>query len=646
MIHFLRNLFQSKLGVAITILFVAVIGLAFALGDVTSSGTFGGVSGGDRVAVVGNERIDASELSMNLTNALEEAKQQEPTLTMQVFLARGGMDRVLDQLLQRSALAEFARQHGMRAGDRLIDSELLQIPAFRGPDGSFDKDAFLATIRQRGLSEEAVRNDFAMNLIARQLLTPITYSPVMPQSMGQRYAALLRETRKGSLAVLPSAAFAPTSAPTNAQLQAYYRANSDDYIRPERRVIRYASFGSEALGNLPAPTAAQISQRYQRDRAQYAPKVRRTFTQLVVPTQDAARAIVAEVSGGKSLDAAAREKGLATAKVGPVTQSELANTASAAVAQNAFAARQGSIATPARGGLGWFVLRVDEIDDDPGKTLAQATPEITAALAEEQRRQAINDLSARLEEEFDNGSSLADVARELKLTLSTTKPATADGKVYGSPTETVPPILGRVLEVAFDMEEEEPQVTEVVPGETFMIFDVSDITPSATAPLAEIRDDVTAAWRRAEGSKGAKAAADRIMQRVGRGMTLAAAVAAEPKALPAPQPLDLNRQQLAQAGRVPPELALFFSMAERTTKKLAAQQDVGWYVVRLDDIQTPRIAANDPLVVATLNQLGHVTGEEYISQFVAAAQKEVGVERNQNAIDGVARQLTGGDQAD
>jgi len=45
MIHFLRNLFASKLGVAITILFVAVIGLAFALGDVTNSGTFGGVQG-------------------------------------------------------------------------------------------------------------------------------------------------------------------------------------------------------------------------------------------------------------------------------------------------------------------------------------------------------------------------------------------------------------------------------------------------------------------------------------------------------------------------------------------------------------------------------------------------------------------------
>jgi peptidyl-prolyl cis-trans isomerase D len=645
MIHFIRSFFGSKLGIAITIAFVAVIGLAFAIGDVASSGTFGGVSGGDRVAVVGDDRIDASELSMNLTNALEEAKQQDPTLTMQVFLARGGMDQVLDQLLQRSALAEFAREHGMRAGDRLIDSELLQIPQFRGADGNFDKNAFLAVIRQRGLSEEAVRNDFAMNLLARQLLTPITFTPVMPESMGRQYAALLRETRKGSIAAITSAAFAPTRAPTNAELQAYYRAHDDDFIRPERRVIRFATFGEEALGDLPAPTAAQISQRYQRDRAQYAPSVRRRFTQLVVPTQDAARAIIAEVNGGKSLETAAREKGLATASVGPVTQSDFANLSSAAVAQAAFAARQGALAAPARGGLGWFVLRVDAIDNDPGKTLAQATPEITAALAVEQRRQAINDLSARIEEEFDDGNSLADVARELKLELTTTKPATADGRVYGSPTETVPPVLGRVLEVAFDMEEQEPQVTELTPGETFMIFDVSSITPSATAPLPEIRDDVIASWRRSEGSKGAKAAADRIMGRVNRGMTLAAAVAAENKPLPPPQAINLNRQQLSAAGRVPAELALFFSMAERTTKKLAVPNDAGWFVMRLDDIDAPQVAANDPLVLQTMNELAQALGQEYVRQFVTATQKEVGVERNQNAIDAVRRQLTG-EQAD
>jgi anthranilate synthase component 1 len=373
-------------------------------------------------------------------------------------------------------------------------------------------------------------------------------------------------------------------------------------------VIRYASFGDEALGTLPAPTDAQIQQRYQRDRADYAAVERRKFTQLVVPTQAAAQAIVAEVRGGKSLDVAAREKGLATAAIGPSTQAELTTSASAAVAQAAFGAQSGALAAPARGALGWYVLRVDAIDKRPARTLDQARGEIVTALATEQRRAALDDLTAQLEDRFDKGESLVDVARELKLELTSTAPATADGRIYGTHAgEAVPQVLGRVVQTAFDMEEESPQVAEVVPGQTYVIFDVPSITPSATAPLAEIRNDVITMWRRDEGSKGAKAAAERIEARVKQGATLAAAVSAETRSLPTPQPIDLTREQLARQGRVPPSLALFFSMAAGTVKKLEAGGDAGWYVVQLRQIEAGQIAANDPLVFATLQQLGRVS---------------------------------------
>lgn len=640
MIQLFRKFFSSKFGIAITLGFLALIAFAFASMDISSTGVFGGVSGGDRVAVVGKERIDAAELSTAATNALDQARQTDPTITMQAFIARGGLEEVLRQLIDRTAIAEFARRHGMRAGDRLVDSELLQIPAFRGPDGNFDQNAFRAALAQRGLSESAVRNDLAMGLLARQLLTPISFSPVVPRSVAERYASLLRERREGSIVFLPATSFAPQGAPTEAQLQAFYNENRDRYIRPERRVIRYATFGPDAVGAPPAPTAAQISERFQRDRAQYAASERRRFTQLVVPTQDAAEAIVAEVRGGKSLDVAAREKGLATTSVGPVTQDELARSASAAAAQAAFSAQQGAIAQPARGGLGWYVLRVDEVDRQPARTLQQVRDEIAAALAVEQRQAALDDLTARIDEEIESGRSLSEVAQELDITVAATRPATADGRIYGT-NETVAPVLASVLPVAFDMDEGEPQLAVVAPGESYVIFDVSNITPSATAPLAEIREDVTADWRRDTGANAARAAADRILDRVTKGSTLAAAVAAENKGLPTPQTLNLNREQLAQQGRVPAELALFFSMARGTVKKLEASGDAGWHVVRLDSIDAPQIAANDPIVSSTMRELGQASGTEYLDQFVKAAQREVGVERNDAAIRAIAAQLTG-----
>lgn len=641
MLQFFRNFFKSKIGVVVTLGFLALIAFAFASSDVANTSVFGGVSGGDRVAVVGGERINASDLKENLTAALERERQTQPTLTMQTFLAAGGLETTLRQLLQRTALAVFGEEHGMRAGDRLVDSQIVQIAAFQGADGSFNENAFRAALAQQGLSESMVRQDLGMGLLARQLITPITFSPVMPDAAVKQYASLLRERRHGTIALIPSAAFAPQGNPTDAQLQAFYGENRNRFVRPERRAIRYATFGEEALGNRPAPTEAQIAERFKRDQTKFAATERRTFTQVIVPTQAAANALVAEVQGGKALDAAARSKGLATAAVGPSTRAEFAAAASPSVAQAAFAAERGAIAAPARGGLGWYVLRVDQVERVAGRTLDQVRGDIVAELAEEQRRAAFADMTARIEEELEGGRSLGEVAQELKLTLSTTPPVTADGRLYGQATETVSPVLAPVLKVAFDMEEGQPQLAPTATPETFLIYEVTEITPSATAPLAEIKQDVITLWRRDEGSKAAKAAADRVLQRLAQGTDLAAAVAAEKKAIPAPQALDIDRQELSRIGRVPSSLALFFSMAEGTVKRLEAPQDEGWFVVKLDDIEAGAVPANDPILATTLNQLGRVTAEEYVEQFVNATQNEVGVERNQAAIDAVVASLIG-----
>jgi peptidyl-prolyl cis-trans isomerase D len=640
MLQFFRNFFKSKFGVIFTLAFLVVIAIAFGVGDIASNQSGGGIAGGDRVAVVGGRKISATDLSQAMTTSLENEKQQNPTLTMEGFIAAGGLDRVLDQILQRTALAEYAQKQGLRAGKRLVDSELVQIQAFQGIDGKFDRNAFLAALRQRGLSEELVRNDVAAGLYARQMLIPANFGAAVPRSLAQQYATLLKERRKGAIAVLPSAAFAPKGDPATAQLNAFYSAHRTDYLRPERRVIRYATFGEEALGNVAPPSEAQIAARYQRDAAQYQAKQTRTFTQLVLPTEAAAKAVAAEVSGGTSLAAAAASKGLATTKVGPIARNELATQSSQAVANAAFTAGQGAMIAPTRGGLGWYLLRVDAIENTPARSLAQVRDEIAKALAEEQRRAAFADLAANVEDELDNGGSLADVAKKLKLEIKTTEPITADGRVYGK-QETAPPILARALKTAFEMEEGQPQLAEAEPGKTYLVFEAAGITPSAAAPLAEIKDEVVLDWRKSEGAKAAKAAAQRVMQRLAGGQDLAAALAAEKIALPPPNSVDMGRDDLARQGQVPPVMALMFSMAKGTVKRLEAPQNNGWYVVKLDDVTLPPLDKNDPLIGATQQQLASVFGDEYSEELVHAAQRAVGVTKNQAAIDAVRKQLTG-----
>jgi peptidyl-prolyl cis-trans isomerase D len=643
MLLFFRSFFKSKIGLAITFAFLALIAFAFASSDVANTGMFGGVAGGDRVAVVGDERIDSAELVQSAGSALDRLRQEDPALSMPAFIAQGGLEEVLDQLIARYSIATYAERFGLRVGDNLINSEIRQIGAFRGPDGNFSADAYNQTLAAQGLTDAVVRQDIGSGLLAQQMLVPASFGSTIPRTLATRYARLFKERREGAIGFLPSGAFFPEGDPGAAQLQAYYQENRGDFIRPERRVIRYALFGEAEIEDAIAPTDAEIAARYRENRAQYADSETRSFTQLIVPTQQAAQAIRQRVAAGASFASVAREAGFRTATLEDRSRAQVADDASPAVAQTYFDAARGAITEPTRSPLGWHVARVDAVETTPGRSLAQVRDELASTIREEKRVRALVDLAAQIEERIDDGETLTAVAQDLGLDVRSTRPVTADGGVYGTQGETIAEEIAPVLETAFQMEESEPQVGEVARGEAFAIFETADITASAAAPLAEIREDVITSWKLAQGSQAARAAADRVLARLRGGATMASALAAEDVQLPAAEQIALTREDLARRGaqRIPPPLALLFSMAQGTSKRLEATNDLGWFVVDLDAIELGEMASDDPLIAQAQSQLSETVGQEYADQLVVAMREAMGVERNATAIDAVRRQLAG-----
>lgn len=646
MLGFFRSFINSRLGVIVTLGFLALIALAFASADVTGSG-FGGVAGGDRVAIVGKNRIATSDLSKAVTSAFENERQQNPTLTMQQFIKQGALDDVLSGMIDRAAMLEWGKKNGMIVSDRLVDSEIVKIPAFQGPDGKFSEDAYKQLLVARGLSDAVVRDDIGKGLVARQLLVPASFGAVMPLDAVSRYAALLKEQRKGTIAVIPSLAFASKTPPTDADLTGFWKSNASRYMRPEHRVLRYAVLDEASIKTVPVPSDAEIAQRFKLNTAVYAPSETRSLTQVIVPTEAAAKALAAEIAGGKPIEAAASAKGLSASKLTDMARESLSNQSSKAVADAVYAAAQGAIAAPQKSGLGWHVIRVDAINRKPGKTLDQARPEIVTALTAEKRHAALTDVSAKIEQQFESGTGLADVAKSLGLTLITTAPLQADGAVFGKPEEKAPAELAPVLATAFGMEREGmPQLAEVQAGTKFAIFDVSAIAPAAAAPLAEIKDIVARDFAMNSGSAQAKAAADKVLAAVAKGTPLADAIKALGLAIPAPQTVDMSREQLTamqqQQQRVPAPLSLMFAMAKGTSKRLEAPNKAGWFVVALKDVIPGEVKSNDPILAGAQRELSTVTGREYAEELRNAIRAEMNIKRNDTAIKAVQTQLTGG----
>jgi peptidyl-prolyl cis-trans isomerase D len=644
MISSIRSLINSKFGAIFALAFIGLIAIAFALGDVSGSGNFGALSGGN-VARVGNKNITLSELNDSLENQLRAERQNNPTLDMTQFVDGGGLDSTLAQLINRYAITVFGEKYGVAVSKRLVDSEIRKIPGAMGLDGKFSADAFRAFAQQIGVSEKAIRDDLTQNLFAQQILPAAASGPAAPDGMALPYASLMLEQRTGQIASIPATAFLPTRPPSEAVLAKFYNDNAARFTIPEKRAVSYAIFGRDIIAQRAKPSEADIASYYKANAAQFAASQTRNISQVIVPTEAAAKSVVAQVAAGKSLSAVANELGLSVTTTASVTKDRLTSSTTAAVANAVFAAAQGSVATPARGKLGWTVIRVDAINNVAAKSLAAARADIEKELLKTRSEEMLTEMTAEIEDAFADGATISDVAKQNGLTVNTSPKLLATGQDISNPAYKPIPEMAAMLPAAFQMETNgEAQLIELVPGEKFAMIAVSDFEEAAPPPLNGVRSIVQQQWALSEGAKGARAAADALRKAADAGQSLQSALAAAGIKGAQVERLSGTRADISREGQpVPPPLSMMFAMKKGTAKILAAGGDRGWYVVHLNDIIKGDARGNVPMLMARKQELTGILQQEYAAQMIVSAAKTAGVEKNEGGIEELRTRLTNRD---
>ncbi len=644
MITFIRSLINSKFGALFALIFIGMIAIAFALGDVTGSGSFGGLSGGN-VARVGDRNITLGELNDALDNRLKAERQNNPTLDMANFVEGGGLDSTLEQLVNRYALAVFGDKYGVAVSKRLVDSEIRKIPGAMGLDGKFSADAFRAFAQQIGVSEEAIRDDITQNLFAQQILPAAASGPAAPESLVLPYASLMLEKRSGQVASLPSSAFFPVAPPAEAVLAKYYRDNAVKFTIPERRAINYAIFDKSIIAAKAKPNEADIAAFYKSNAARYTASETRNISQVIVPTEAAAKSVAAQVAGGKSLAQVASGLGLSVTTLNNVAKSNLTGSASQAIADAVFATAKGGIAKPARGKLGWAVARVDAINQVAAKSLAAARSEIESELSKSRAEEMLTEMTAEIEDAFADGSTITDMAKANGLSVETSPKLFASGQNPDNPAYKPIPEMQVILPAAFQLEPDgEAQLVELVPGEKFAMVAVSDFDEAAPPPLAAVRPLVQQQWALAEGAKGARAAAEKVRKAVDSGQTLQTALAAANVKGAVIESINGTRADLSREGQpISPPLSLMFAMKKGTAKTLQGGQNRGWYVVYLGEVIKGDARGNVEMLTARKQEISGLLQQEYGAQLIAAAVKAVGVEMNEDGIKELRARLTNRD---
>jgi peptidyl-prolyl cis-trans isomerase D len=269
-----------------------------------------------------------------------------------------------------------------------------------------------------------------------------------------------------------------------------------------------------------------------------------------------------------------------------------------------------------------------------GKTLAQARPAILADLTAAAEKDAVSALVDAIDSGVEAGTSFPDIASQEGLTLTSVGAVAANGQAPGKP-----PLAGDMLAIAgkaFRHDPSEGPVVEELGGGRMVAVETTEIVPSAPQPLSAVQAFATAGAAQAKALKAARAKADAVVAAVKKGTPFAAAVAAH--GLTPPQPIAARR--VDTLGRqVPPVVTAFLATPAGTVKVVPADQ--GWVLLRVDAIEPGDLKAAAPLLAGTRRELAATLPQEMTESFARAAQRDLGVVKNDTTIRQIRQRMTG-----
>ena len=645
MLTSLRRLQNSYVGKGIVALFFILILVGFASTDIRNfgSGNIGFGMGSSTLAEVGNVPVSEQEMSDAMQRRLQQVRQERPEADYASIA--GDFEMLLNEMIDQKTLIAFAQKFHFPLSKRLVDAEIAQIPQTKGLNGQFSEQAYQSFLSQQRLSDAEVRQVLAGGLLQKLLLTPVAANARVSSGMAMPYASMLLESRQGEAVAIPLGVFRSTFKPTDADLQTYYSANRNRYMVPEQRVIRIARIGDEQVSNVTA-SDQEIATYYNSHKADYAAKETRSISQAVVQDQATANAIATRAKSGATIAAAAAPAGgnAAVTTLADQSRDAYSSVAGAKAAAAVFGASSGAVVGPIQTDFGWAVIKVDSVKTIGGKSLEQAHNEIAAKLAADKRKAAIEDLVAKVQDSIDNGSNFAEAAAQAKLAVTTTPLITANGSSRTDATFKLPPELAPALKSGFDLEPSDPPELVTLPNNKgYAMVSPGQVLPAAPAPLASVRDKVASDWIDGKSLERARAVANQIAAKVAHGTALAQAAKESGAPLPPAQPLAARRLQIAMSQNpVPEPIKVLFSLSEGKSRMVADPQGRGFFVVKVNKVVPGNAALQPSLVGQMQTELQQGVSQDYAEEFLAAIRKELGVKRNDSAIQALKTRMSQG----
>ena len=425
-------------------------------------------------------------LQTELRNTSQQFGQQ---LTLQQLQAFGIQQRVLARLVTDKLLENEASKISLSVDDKTVRDNIVSLNVFKGPDGSFNQDAYNYALENAGYTstefEEEIRAETARNILSQSILSGNMTNKLQAELL----ASFLLEERSFNIQILkPDNISFTVKDPSNEQLETFLQANIDKYTVPESKAITYAVLEPDMLIDTVKSDESILVKIYDEKKQEYNKPEQRTVERLSFLTMDEAKSVMANVK--KSLtdfDKLISDRNLSDEDViyGTFTEGQLLEGN-----KQVFEGNVGEVVGPVETDLGPVIFRIREIIPAKTTSFKEAKPEIKKKY---ELSEAIKLIDERIESSQNllaAGGTLEELQKEIGFNV--------ENILFNSEADI--PILDN--KIFFDTAQiakvnDFPEIKELPNGGLFALR-VDEIVDARQKDIDEIRTELTNAWQKQE----------------------------------------------------------------------------------------------------------------------------------------------------
>lgn len=459
-----------------------------------------------KVATVDGQTITQAEWDAAHQRNIDRLRRQMPGIDVKLLDTPEARRETLDGLIRERVLLVAAQNQHLLPGDQRLQRLFVSDPQFaqlRNPDGSVNKDILAA----QGMSSEMFAQQLRLEIGMNQVLNGLAGSATAPKTSLTNALDAVLQRREVQGQLFDAKAYEGKVSPTDAQIEAYYKANEGPFRLPEQADIEYVMLDLAGIQKTLTVSEDDLKKYYTENASRYTAAEERRASHILVKADASAPAAERDKAKAKA------EELLAQVRKAPASFAEVAkknsdDSGSAAKGGDldffgrgamvkpfedaVFAMKAGEISALVQSDFGYHIIRLDAVRGGDKKPFEAVRAEIEA----EVKRQLSQRKFAETAEQFTN--TVYEQADSLQPAVDKFKLEKRTATVLRKPAAgtTGPFTNAKLLDAIFSNDAiANKRNTDAVDlgGSQLISVRVLKHQPVRLPPLADVRDRVRAA---------------------------------------------------------------------------------------------------------------------------------------------------------